>query len=725
MALFAAGAASLPGARACASGAMSGDEAPKYRMLEDDDADGGRPWSDETKEQGDPRARGRLDHGAEGHAHPRLPEADLRRLLPLRSRLPRTATGRARSRTTRAGRSSRDQPGHGGPRHGLARASSTSSSSSFVARPLWFVVLPEVGGLSEHPTPLSSAYRRLRIPDAERYWVEQVKCRVGCPVFTDACGYVTAVAEGRDEDAYAIARATNPFVSICGRICGAPCERACRRGSVDAPVSIRAIKRWACELHGNETGSDEHVPPARRRADAAPEGRLPREGRGDRRRASPASPSPTTSRARATRSRSSRRAPCPAGMLTLGVPLYRLPRELVKARDRRDPLPGRRAAAQRAGRAPRAARSRTCGARASRPSSSARASRAAAGSRSPGADLPGVVNGLEFLKLVEPRRADRDRPPGARHRRRQRRVRRRPHGAPQRGRGGRGRRGLPRHRRRGPDRGAPPRASPRSTSPASSRSRRCRPTASRSRRASTRGCASTPRSARGPSSGTGRSRGIEFVKCLSVFDSERRFNPQFDETRPRDDRRATPSSSRSARGPTSTFLRPEDGIELTSRGLVKVDPETLQTSRPDVFAGGDVVLGPRLFIDAIASGQVAAREHPRLPAAHHDQPSCCAPPGRPRRTRWAQDWEVARAGAASLPGAPTADELPTAADRLVEENYPEAEARAPGRALPALRRADVLRGREVHRLQRLRGRLPRRLPAPRRPLAGRRRTRAS
>ena len=31
---------------------------------------------------------------------------------------------------------------------------------------------------------ISSAYRRLRIPDAERYWVEQVKCRVGCPVFT-------------------------------------------------------------------------------------------------------------------------------------------------------------------------------------------------------------------------------------------------------------------------------------------------------------------------------------------------------------------------------------------------------------------------------------------------------------------------------------------------------------------------------------------------------------
>ncbi len=96
-------------------------------------------------------------------------------------------------------------------------------------------------------TEISNAYRRLKVPDAERYWVEQVKCRVGCPVFTDACGYVTAVAEGRDEDAYRTARATNPFVSICGRICGAPCETAGRRASVDAAVSIRAVKRSACE----------------------------------------------------------------------------------------------------------------------------------------------------------------------------------------------------------------------------------------------------------------------------------------------------------------------------------------------------------------------------------------------------------------------------------------------------------------------------------------------
>jgi NADPH-dependent glutamate synthase beta subunit-like oxidoreductase/ferredoxin len=72
-------------------------------------------------------------------------------------------------------------------------------------------------------------------------------------VHTDAGAYVTAIAEGRFEDAYLIARAPNPFPSVCGRVCAAPCERACRRGSVDAPVSIRALKRFVTERFGVES----------------------------------------------------------------------------------------------------------------------------------------------------------------------------------------------------------------------------------------------------------------------------------------------------------------------------------------------------------------------------------------------------------------------------------------------------------------------------------------
>src|SRR5262249_15933432 len=88
------------------------------------------------------------------------------------------------------------------------------------------------------------------------YWIKMVKCQHACPVHTNACGYVTSIAEGRYEDAYRIARATNPFASICGRICGAPCEVNCRRRDVDAAVTIRALKRFATDHHGLETGDD-------------------------------------------------------------------------------------------------------------------------------------------------------------------------------------------------------------------------------------------------------------------------------------------------------------------------------------------------------------------------------------------------------------------------------------------------------------------------------------
>jgi len=90
------------------------------------------------------------------------------------------------------------------------------------------------------------------IPDAQWLW-DNEPCRAACPVHTDAGAYVSAIAEGRHRDAYLIARAPNPFASICGRVCAAPCESACRRGTVDAPVAIRALKRFVTEQFGVES----------------------------------------------------------------------------------------------------------------------------------------------------------------------------------------------------------------------------------------------------------------------------------------------------------------------------------------------------------------------------------------------------------------------------------------------------------------------------------------
>ena len=56
-----------------------------------------------------------------------------------------------------------------------------------------------------------------------------------------------------------------------------------------------------------------------------------------------------------------------------------------------------------------------------------------------------------------------------------------------------------------------------------------------------------------------------------------------------------------------SFLTPEDGIELTPGGTVRVDPDTLATSLAGVFAGGDVAFGPRNLIEAVANGKRAAR----------------------------------------------------------------------------------------------------------------------
>jgi formate dehydrogenase (NADP+) beta subunit len=98
---------------------------------------------------------------------------------------------------------------------------------------------------------VSSAYR-VRIAD-DAYWREQIKCQFACPVHTDARGYVRAIAEGDYELAYLIARGPNPLASICGRICGAPCEAACRRGTIDQPIAIRALKRFICEQSGPES----------------------------------------------------------------------------------------------------------------------------------------------------------------------------------------------------------------------------------------------------------------------------------------------------------------------------------------------------------------------------------------------------------------------------------------------------------------------------------------
>ncbi len=87
------------------------------------------------------------------------------------------------------------------------------------------------------------------IPDLD-YFIRQIDCRDGCPVNTDPRGYMLALHAGNLAEGYRIARGPNPFASICGMICGAPCELACRRDRVDKTLTIRAQKRYLDEWFG-------------------------------------------------------------------------------------------------------------------------------------------------------------------------------------------------------------------------------------------------------------------------------------------------------------------------------------------------------------------------------------------------------------------------------------------------------------------------------------------
>ncbi len=103
----------------------------------------------------------------------------------------------------------------------------------------------------------------------------------------------------------------------------------------------------------------------------------------------------------------------------------------------------------------------------------------------------------------------------------------------------------------------------------------------------------------------GKLTGLETIRCTSVFDAEHRFRPTFAEG---SESVISCDTAILAIGQASdlSFLKPEDGIETTRQGTVKIEPETLMTTAPGIFAAGDIAFGPRLIISAVADGKRAA-----------------------------------------------------------------------------------------------------------------------
>lgn len=512
---------------------------------------------------------------------------------------------------------------------------------------------------------------RIETPDSSGYWMKMIKCQDACPVHTDACGYVTAIAEGRIEDAYRIARATNPFASICGRVCGAPCEASCRRAAVDRPVAIRALKRFITDHYGPETGDHRlHVESCDQRL-------LP-PGRGQSERVAVVGAGVAGLTVAHDLARAGYRVMVfeaeaePGGMLTAGVPVFRLPRELVR---------------HEIGAILSLGVDLKCGMRLGRDFSISDLRRDGFSAiflgiglprgrtlPIPGADLPGVYDGLEFLRAFN---AGKPLPMG-------RRIivigggnvaydvarsALRPNGA-----------ATPLEAKAEMQRGETVAYDVARSALRLSGDKQVHLVCLEKLHE----MPADPReiiegeeegihlhNERGPMAvlvRDGKTAGLRTVRCVSVFDSSGRFHPVFDDSAIEEIEADTVMF---AIGQTSdlSFLRPDDGIE-SERGLVKVNPETYQTTAPDVFACGDIAHGPRLFIHAIASAQVAARSmhdflrHTRTDVVVRKQ-------WRPAVYRMAEGWERLR-----RQEPPVADAGSRAAStENVEASYPEAVAR--------------------------------------------------
>jgi formate dehydrogenase beta subunit len=470
---------------------------------------------------------------------------------------------------------------------------------------------------------------RVRLPDLAR-WKAQVKCQAGCPVETDAGRYVQLIAEGRDEEAFLVARAPNPFASVCGRVCAAPCEDQCRRRNIDAPISIRALKRFVTERYGAESRRPDSqdrlrealVSEGNRYAGHLPVHRL---GAGDpaaRRKVAVVGAGPAGLSAAhdlallgydVTVFEASEE---PGGMMRFGIPEYRLPRTLIRAEidkilglgvDLRlgTPLtPGfglgelRRDGFEAVFLSVGVSTGRDL--------------------QVPGVELDGVVKAVDYLLNVN--------------------------------RGFRtnlGRRVVvigggfvAFDAARTALRMGQEDAGEEASELAAESEARLKE-AFDSARAAIRGGATEvtvvslerfdempvlqttqgheefeeakregiaflPR--RGPLRfvGDGRLRSIDLRQVLSVFDKDGRFRPEYND----DDVVSIEADGcilAIGQKPDLAFLKPADGVELTPGGTIRIDRQTLATTAPGVFAGGDVAFGPRNLIEAVANGKRAAR----------------------------------------------------------------------------------------------------------------------
>ena len=83
-----------------------------------------------------------------------------------------------------------------------------------------------------------------------QWFSDNIPCMTACPSHTDISRYIALIADGRYADSYELNREHNVFPGCLGRMCARPCEDACRRKEVDAPIGICYLKRVAADYRG-------------------------------------------------------------------------------------------------------------------------------------------------------------------------------------------------------------------------------------------------------------------------------------------------------------------------------------------------------------------------------------------------------------------------------------------------------------------------------------------
>ena len=453
---------------------------------------------------------------------------------------------------------------------------------------------------------------RTKLVDLE--WLESnFPCMQACPVHTQAGRYVSLIAEGKYEDAYRYARMPNPFASICGRVCGHPCEPACRRGEFDLPISIRALKRFVTERYGPESRNPIDVFSNRSRPKNVEKVAVIGSG--------PAGMSAAHDLALLGYPVTVfEAAAVPGGMMHLGIPEYRLPRDVLQAQIREIlDLGPQLKLNMRLGRDFSLQDLRRQGYQAVLMAFGLHRSRDL---NLPGHELDGVVKGIDFLLnvnlgyrfevgkkvvVIGGGNVAIDVARSAMREQQQKLVTDMASVV------------LPNELTSSEMDVAMKEFMDVSRAALRMGAREVQLVCLESR-------AEMPASEEEieegvlegmklyPSLGPkqfigahGRLTGLEVTRCLSVFDENKRFNPKF---APGTEFVIPCDTVILAIGQSSdvSFLTPADGVETTRQGTLKINPDTLMTTAPGIFAAGDIAFGPRLIINAVADGKKAAVE---------------------------------------------------------------------------------------------------------------------